>query len=107
MVFGRHQRVCSAHRFENLSVDPALTYAIARAEWREQCIDAAGTPLSACSYFLSEEFPQFMKFFYVTYLLIFCFESVLRVRLFTSRPANTAQHAVAWIGLVSFSHGGS
>ena len=48
-------------------------------EWRDYCIETAGMPLSACSYFQYEEFPGFMTFYYVAMLLVFVIEIVVRV----------------------------
>lgn len=55
------------------------------AEWRDYCIETSGVPLSACSYFMYEEYPTFMSFFYIMMLILFLIEVVIRVceRYFT------------------------
>ena len=39
-----------------------------RAEWREKCMRGFGNPMTACSYFLVDEYPAFMRFFYAVWV---------------------------------------
>jgi len=51
-------------------------------EWRDFCIESSGSPISACSYFMAEEYPGFMAFFHAAMYLNFISLVALRTYLF-------------------------
>ena len=51
-------------------------------EWRDFCIETAGMPLSACSYFQHEEYPVFMTFYWIALYMMYFFETAFRFAFF-------------------------
>ena len=49
-------------------------------EWRDFCIASSGMPLSACSYFMYDEFPTFMLVFYIVMFVLELFISCFKAR---------------------------
>ena len=51
-------------------------------EWEPHCTASYGVPMSACSYFLAEHYPNFMTAFYVLWFLLELVGVLIRLHIF-------------------------